>query len=185
MQAESGFYLHAVGNFQLGGVTVSIARYDSKSNSWSILGDASALPGPATSVSSDDANADSVFVAGSSASGTPYLMRWNGSQWTDAGSAGLSTGSEIQQIAFVPLDGIHTSNDIIESDRMLLVSGALTLAGVGAVSSALFDGANWLPFLTTATRSGSAGYAASLFFSASSFRISKRKHCLALILTQR
>lgn len=93
----------------------------------------------------------------------------------DAGSSGLSGSSKIQQLAFLPLAEDHAGNDVIESDRMLMVSGVLSLASGSAVSSALYDGANWIPFLTTATRSGAAGYVASLVFSAPSFRLGRRE----------
>jgi hypothetical protein len=105
----------------------------------------------------------------------PYLMRWNGSAWSDMSGGSLQAGSRVQQLSFVPLDQQHSGNDIIQKDRLLMVSGALSLASVGTVSSALFDGSNFVPFINTANADGSPGTVASLFYSSSSFQLAKRR----------
>lgn len=102
-------------------------------------------------------------------------MRWNGSEWSNVNNGALQSGSRIQQLAFLPLSANHDKNDIIESDRMLMVSGALSLQDVGTVSSALFDGSSFTPFISSATADGSAGTLASLFYSSSTFQLAKRK----------
>jgi hypothetical protein len=118
-----------------------------------------------------------MFVAGGTlaTASQPYLMRWNGSAWSDMSGGSLQAGSRVQQLAFVPLDQQHSGNDIIQKDRLLMVSGALSLASVGTVSSALFDGSNFVPFINTANADGSPGTVASLFYSSSSFQLAKRK----------
>jgi hypothetical protein len=141
------------------------------------MGAANALPGPAAALSADDSDEDNVFVAGGTldAESAPYLMRWNGSSWADMSSGSLQAGSRIQSLSFLPLDEKHPWNGMIETDRLLMVSGALSLASVGAVSSALYDGTNFTPFINTANADGSPGSIASLFYSSSTFRLAKRK----------
>jgi hypothetical protein len=133
------------------------------------------LPGPATAVSVDDWNVNKVFVAGTSDNGQdPYLAYWNGTDWSDVNMGALEPGSGVQQLVFVPLDDDHSGDSsLIEANRMLMVSGALSMAnGIGNVSSALFDGNQWHAYLVSATSSGGPGAIASLFYSATGFRLS-------------
>lgn len=143
---------------------------------WSTLGPADALPGPATALATDDQDEDRLFVAGVSSeeSAQPFLMEWDGSSWTDLSRDTLQSGSEFSQIAFVPLSSNTKDGDkdVIEQDRMLMVSGDLDFSEYGRVSSALFDGSNWMPFLVSATSAGGTGIVAALFYSAEHFRLS-------------
>ncbi|KPV77610.1 uncharacterized protein RHOBADRAFT_51443 [Rhodotorula graminis WP1] len=169
-------YLIVAGNFVVNDETRYVARWSFKNSTWLSLGAATDLPGPATAVSSDDHNEDKVWVAGSSTSGAPYLRFWNGTTWADAnGNATLGTGSGVQQLAFVPLSNSHDSNGVIESNRMLLVSGDLTINDT-AVSSALYDGASWYPYLVATSATGSAGVVSQLFYSVSNFSLGGAHH---------
>ncbi|GAA5900213.1 hypothetical protein JCM8208_002052 [Rhodotorula glutinis] len=172
-------YLIAAGNFVVNDETRYVARWSFKNSTWLSLGAATDLPGPATAVSSDDHNEDKVWVAGSSTSGAPYLRFWNGTSWADAqGNATFGTGSGVQQLAFVPLSNSHDSNGVIESNRMLLVSGDLTINDT-AVSSALYDGASWYPYLVATSATGSAGVVSQLFYSVSNFSLGGAHHLAA------
>ncbi|BGO92154.1 hypothetical protein NBRC10512v2_004420 [Rhodotorula toruloides] len=171
-------YLIAAGNFILNGETRYIARWSFKNSTWLSLGAANDLPGPATAVSADDHNEDKVFVAGSSTSGTLYLRYWNGTTWSDITNNTLGAGSGIQQLAFVPLSNNHAANKVVESDRMLLVSGVLQINNT-AVSSALYDGESWYPYLIATSATGSAGIIAKLFYSVSNFSLSGGHHLAA------
>ncbi|GAA5854870.1 hypothetical protein JCM9279_005545 [Rhodotorula babjevae] len=172
-------YLIAAGNFVVNDETRYVARWSFKNSTWLSLGAATDLPGPATAVSSDDHNEDKVWIAGSSTSGAPYLRFWNGTSWSDAqGNATFGTGSGVQQLAFVPLSNSHDSNGVIESNRMLLVSGDLTINDT-AVSSALYDGASWYPYLVATSATGSAGVVSQLFYSVSNFSLGGAHHLAA------
>ncbi|BGP40759.1 hypothetical protein JCM10449v2_004724 [Rhodotorula kratochvilovae] len=171
-------YLVAAGSFVVNDETRYIARWSFKNSTWLALGAASDLPGPATAVSADDHNEDKIFVAGASNSGAPYLLYWNGTAWSDVNNATLGAGSGVQQLAFVPLSNTHDSNDVIESNRILLVSGDLTINDT-SVSSALYDGATWYPYLIATSATGSAGVVAQLFYSVSNFSLSGAHHLAA------
>ncbi|GAA6032659.1 hypothetical protein JCM8097_004866 [Rhodosporidiobolus ruineniae] len=169
-------YLLAAGNFVLDSETRYLARWNFKNSSWAGLGAATDLPGPATAVSADNNNKDKIFVAGESTSGEPYLHFWNGTAWSaiNANST-LASGSGIQSLAFVPLQSNHDANDIIESNRMLMVSGDLTINDT-LVASALFDGETWYPYLVATSTTGSAGIISQLFYSITDFSLSGRSH---------
>lgn len=171
-----GQFLVAAGAFQLGGATAYVAQYDFKVGAWSAL-PGSALAGPVSALAVDDGNAQNIFAAGqtSGSGSTPFIARYNGSAWSDAGSSSLSAGL-VHQLAFVPLvagQG-HAGNDQIGADRMLMASGALTLAGVsGSIAGALYDGANWTPVLVATNAPGAPSYLSRIVYSASSFQLSR------------
>jgi hypothetical protein len=75
----------------------------------------------------------------------------------------------------VPLQDTHSTNGVIEPDRMLMVSGSLADSSFGTASSALFDGRNFIPYITSASSSGSPGSIATLFHSFSKFSFSQRR----------
>lgn len=101
-------------------------------------------------------------------------MYWNGTTWFDINNGTLSTGSDVQQLVFVPLTSsspVRSSNSLIESDRMLFVSGALTINST-TISSALFDGSSWYPYLIAQTAKGGTGVVSQLFYSVMNFDLS-------------
>ena len=75
----------------------------------------------------------------------------------------------------VPLQGQHAANSVLESDRVLMVSGSLADSTFGAASSALFDGQSLTPYITSASSAGTAGSVSALFHSFSSFSFSQRR----------
>ncbi len=89
----------------------------------------------------------------------------------------MESGSLVQQLVMVPLAEDHATTSSIETNRMLMVSGSLILNSIGDVSTALFDGQYWYPYLTSLTSTGSAGFASALFYSQSSFSFSSHREC--------
>lgn len=63
---------------------------------------------------------------------------------------------------------------------MLLVSGALTINST-SVSSALFDGESWHPYLISTSNSGGGGVIAQLFYSVANFQLSPGRAFLLLL----
>jgi len=150
-----------------------VATYSFLNSTWTNL---SGLPGPALAVAVDNKNVSNIFAAGYSTDNKPYLQQWNGSKWTPQSSS-LLPGSVIQQLAFVPMYDEHTAQGNIESDRMLMVSGDIYLED-GNVTSALYDGIAWHPYLIGTTSNGGLGRASSLFWSENTFSFNVR-HYLA------
>jgi Cortical protein marker for cell polarity len=83
--------------------------------------------------------------------------------------------TNISQLKMVPVLDYHSSNGIIEADRMLLVSGSLSDSSFGNASSVLFDGQTFLPYLVSISASGSPGSIAGLVNSFSTFSFSRRR----------
>lgn len=146
-----------------------VSTYSFDNSTWTDIG--STLPGPALALAVDNKNASSIFVGGySTADSTPYLTQWDGTKWnTLANSSNLQIGSVIQQLTFVPMTSTHSASGPIESDRMLMISGDLVLSGQGNVTTALYDGSQFYPYLVGTTSTGTLGSASQLFWSTSSF----------------
>ncbi|KAG8849334.1 hypothetical protein FRB96_000870 [Tulasnella sp. 330] len=155
------------------GTTANVAMYSFPNSTWQALG---APPGPVTALAVNNNNQSSVFAAGSSPDGTAsFLAHWNGQAWTAQSSSWEPTTS-ISQLKFVPLLDPQTSTGVIAGDRMLFISGAIDSGSQGAMSSALYDGTTFMPFLMTSNSDGSSGYMSGLFNSfGSSFSFSERK----------
>jgi len=156
------------------------------------IGHASQIPGPVTACAVDNGNSSSIFAAGSASDGSsPFLIFWNGQEWKSlskcafalfisqylryiAGSA-FRGQTTVSQLSMVPLQDTHSSNGIIESDRMLLISGSLASDSFGNISSALFDGQNFFPYLVSTSSSGGPGFVSQFFSSITSFSFAQRR----------
>jgi hypothetical protein len=87
----------------------------------------------------------------------------------------LEEGTTVAQLTMVPLQDTHPANPIIESDRVLMISGSLATPA-GNASSALFDGQNIIPYIVSSTSTGTPGSMSALFHSLASFSfIQQRK----------
>lgn len=162
--------LLAAGALSLAGSQVYMAAYTSQNQSWSAVG---TLPGPVTALSVDDRNQSSLFAAGKTSSGS-YISHWDGSQW-NAIDLPLAASSNITQLEMVPLQEDHDAKSMIESNRMLWISGSLAGSNFTHASSALYDGQTLYPYLVTSTVSGDAGSISSFFHSFSTFSFARRK----------
>jgi hypothetical protein len=87
----------------------------------------------------------------------------------------LDSATNISQLTMVPLQDTHSANSIIESDRMLMISGHLTDSSFGNASTALFDGENYIPYIVTSSASGSPGFVSSMFNSISNFSFAQHR----------
>ncbi|KAF8647149.1 hypothetical protein AX16_006980 [Volvariella volvacea WC 439] len=154
---------------------VNVARYSLNNSTWVPLGSISDLPGPVTAMEINNGNASSIFVAGTAVDGSAaFLSFWNGVQWAVL-DTGLQPSTTVAQLTMVPLQDTHSGNNIIQSDRMLMVSGSLADENFGSASSALFDGQNLIPYIVTSTASGTTGMVASLFRSFTTFSFDQRR----------
>lgn len=157
----------------------NVAQYTFSNTSWAAVGNGEDIPGPVTAVEVNDGNSSSIFAAGRSSDGSSsFLSFWNGAKWSNVGST-LESRSNVSQLTMVPLQNTHSSNGIIEPDRMLLVSGYLADSSFGNASSALFDGQNFIPYIMTTTTSGDPGMVSQLFHSLTTFSFTQ-KHFLAV-----
>ncbi|KAJ3794740.1 cortical protein marker for cell polarity-domain-containing protein [Lentinula aff. detonsa] len=170
--------LVAAGSIALSDSTeANVAQLTLSNMSWAAVGSGSDIPGPVTALEVNNANASSIFAAGKTSDNTTFLSFFDGQNWTTLAST-LQKDTVISQLAMVPLQDTHAANSIIESDRMLMISGSLDDSSFGNASTALFDGASFIPYLVSSTVSGSAGSVSSLFHSLSTFSFTQQ-HFLA------
>ncbi|CAG8521742.1 17176_t:CDS:2 [Cetraspora pellucida] len=168
--SQSQNFLVVAGNLTLGNRgLVYVAEYDYSKNIWKEQGTQgngdTQLPGPPTIVINYFiASNQQYFVSGSAYdNGEAYVRKWDGSKYINVNPQ-LLQGSVINQMSLVPASSSHSSNDILDSQWLLLISGSLKLKDYGDVSVALFDGNTIYPFLLASNR-GKPGYVLSIFTS--------------------
>lgn len=175
---EKASSLFAGGSFTIQDASYYAAVFNFVNQSWTPIGK---LPGPVLSIAVDDNNSTNVFASGYGESDNkPYLQRWDGKSWSEQNSSALLPGTTINNLAFVPLMDGHT-HDVdgpIENNRLLMATGQVHLAQTGNVSSALYDGAKWIPYMVGSTAAGTLGAASGLFYSDRNFNF-KLQHYLA------
>ncbi|KAJ4468223.1 cortical protein marker for cell polarity-domain-containing protein [Lentinula aciculospora] len=159
------------------GTEANVAQLSFSNMTWAAVGSGSDIPGPVTALEVNNANASSIFAAGKTSDNTTFLSFFDGQNWTTLAST-LQKDTVISQLAMVPLQDTHAGNNIIESDRMLMISGSLDDSSFGNASTALFDGASFVPYFVSSTISGTAGSVSSLFHSFATFSFTQQ-HFLA------
>ncbi|PWZ02155.1 hypothetical protein BCV70DRAFT_198438, partial [Testicularia cyperi] len=160
--ASKANQLILAGSMTVNGVEASLASYDFTTQMWSSFGSvgtgAGQIPGPATAVSVNDLNANAIFVAGRTADGSaPYFVKWDGTQYETMGNGQFQADTGISQLTFVPINRAHPGNSVLENNRLLVISGALSTQDFGNVSSVFFDGQTFTPFLLATNLDGSSG----------------------------
>lgn len=171
------------GNLTIDGNATSMATYDAKKQQWSALtGAASAVPGPVTALSAANSDASQFWVAGKSTNGSAFLMKYDGSTWHSVGDT-LGKQTTIRGLQVLMLSTNHGSNDLINEDQTLLLTGQLELSGFGNASAALFNGTTISPFLLSTTASNGPGSLSQLFSQKKNFFKSGGKQIRTLITT--
>ncbi|KAF8433112.1 cortical protein marker for cell polarity-domain-containing protein [Boletus edulis BED1] len=151
------------------GTSANVAQYHFANNSWTAVGDPTVIPGPVTAVEVNNGNSSSIFAAGRTGDGSSsFVIFWDGVSWYNIGSD-FQADSNISQLLMVPLQNTHSSNSIVESDRVLMISGALSDSSFGTASVVLFDGQTFIPYLASMSAQGTLGYVSSLFYSIANF----------------
>ncbi|KAK0455134.1 cortical protein marker for cell polarity-domain-containing protein [Armillaria borealis] len=155
----------------------NVAQFSFSNSSWASVGSGADIPGPVTALEVNSANSSSIFAAGKTSDGASFLTFWNGQTWSTLSST-FQSSTVVTQLTMVPLQDTHSSSGIIESDRMLMISGSLDDPSFGNASSALYDGQSYIPYIVSSSNTGSTGAVAALFHSFASFSFTKR-HFLA------
>jgi hypothetical protein len=167
--------LIAAGSITLDGSTTNVAQYNFANSTWAAIGNSAEIPGPVTAVTVNNGNSSSIFAAGRTNDGSsPFMMFWDGISWSSVGSS-LQGSTNISQLLMVPLLNTHSANSIIESDRMLMITGALSDSSFGSASSVLFDGSSFIPYMATVTAQGAFGSISSLFYSLANFSFTQQQ----------
>lgn len=160
------------------GTTTSVAQYSFSNATWTAVGNPTDIPGPVTALEVNDGNSSSIFAAGRTTDGSsPFMVFWDGTSWSYIGTT-LQGNSNISQLLMVPLQNTHSPNSVVESDRMLMVSGSLLDNSFGSASSVLFDGETFIPYISSLSAQGTMGFVSALFYSIANFSF-VQQHFLA------
>lgn len=132
-----------------------------------------------------------IFISRSSDGSSSFLTAWNGVKWSTLGAdfsvcirmithqsffttgSSFDQGTTVAQLTMVPVQTTHTANGMIESDRVLMISGSLSTSS-GNSSSALYDGQTLIPYIISTSASGTSGSVSSLFHSFKTFSFNRR-----------
>jgi hypothetical protein len=136
------------GNFTTSGSNGYFGVYDTKNNSITILENySSELDGPVKNFIFGDERKnnktlnDIIIVMGDN-----YIGYFNNSNWNS-----LSKGLSLQNAQFTDVSLIEsTSLDSFYNAQVLLLTGSFTISDYGMVSSAIWNGKQWIPYTITA-----------------------------------
>ncbi|CAG8468328.1 10801_t:CDS:2 [Ambispora leptoticha] len=165
------------GDLKLNGTKSYLLKYEFGTNIWQPLGTNNSgqnLPGPVKAITIQSQTV--IFISGVFASDntTTYLRKWDGKKFIEIGNNKLNSNSTVNQLQIVPMQTTHNSNGILDDNFMLLVSGSLSLEDYGNVSTALFDGEVFYPYIYSSQTGGLPGNILSIFFS-NNFDFNPRK----------
>lgn len=154
--------LLAGGNLTVDNNATSLASYDTKGAQWTALDGASSdVPGPVTALSPANSDVSQFWVAGKSANGSAFLMKYDGSKFRTVGDV-LGDQTVIRGLSVLQLNQDHDENDLVDRDVTLLVTGELNLPSFGNASAALFNGTSFTPFILS-TSGNNPGSLSQLF----------------------
>ncbi|KAI9803486.1 MAG: hypothetical protein M1825_001829 [Sarcosagium campestre] len=151
------------GDLMINKTNVSVAVYDVKESTWSPYDKADQIPGPVTALTAGNDAVSRFWVAGTKDDGSPFLMKYDGSDFKSAEDK-FGKASKIRGLQVFSLSESHDSSDLVAASEVVLVTGELDLPNFGNASAALFDGNTVTPFIL-ANRQGSTPGSLSQIFS--------------------
>jgi len=144
------------GALLLNGVNTTLATYDAKAQEWSGTAGAGAIPGPVTALVAANTDASELWVSGTAANGSTFLMKSSKGTFSSIGDV-FGAGTVIRGLQILSVSKDHDSTDLVSASETLLITGALILPGFGNASSALYDGKTFRPFALTSSSSNRGG----------------------------
>ncbi|KAL3424799.1 Polarized growth protein rax2 [Phlyctema vagabunda] len=171
------------GSLAVDGDNVSLATFNSKSQTWTAAPGASAIPGPVSALAAANNGASQLWVAGTATNGTVFLMKYDGTLFTSVGQD-LGSGTAIRGLEILSVSKNHATSDLVSSNQVLMITGALVLPGFGNASAALFNGTDYLPFVLTNSATGNGGGSISQIFTQerNNFTAGKKRLAKGLIV---
>ncbi|KAI0483022.1 cortical protein marker for cell polarity-domain-containing protein [Xylariaceae sp. FL0804] len=148
--------LLAGGQLTINNTNTSLASYDTKQDEWSIFSAASSLPGPVDALTPASSDSTQVWAAGTQSDGSTYLMKYDGSTWQSAGVT-LGQGTLVNSLQVFTVTKSHDSNQMLNSDQVLVLSGSIAIPDFGTASSAIFNGTTLQPYLLSSSLSSASG----------------------------
>ncbi|KAI1808348.1 cortical protein marker for cell polarity-domain-containing protein [Daldinia bambusicola] len=165
---SSGSVLLAGGNLTINDNVAFLASYDTSNSRWSLYSGASDLPGPVNALTAASSDDTQIWVTGTQADGSTYLMKYDGSSWKSA-SVSFDRGTVISSLQMFTVTQPHDSSDLIASDQVLLMTGSIAIPGFGTASSAIFNGTEIRPYALTSNVDGTTGSISRVFVQRENF----------------
>lgn len=159
--------LLALGDLTVQGNQTSMAAYNTKSQTWSVLNIAG-IPGPVTAFCPATTDGNRMWVSGTANNGSTFLIEIDGDNVRPVPNV-FSTGTTIHSLQVMPLthNHNHRSTPLLDNGYSLLVTGQLNITGFGAAAAAIFNGTQMEPLILASNLDGSAGTISQVFASKS------------------
>lgn len=145
--------LLAGGNITIGNNHTTLATYDTTKQVWAEVIGAQAVPGPVTALSPANSDGSRYWVAGKSANGSAFLMKYDGTNFQSVGDV-FGKDTIIRGLSVLSLSQNHDDNNLVDAGLSLLLTGQLDLLNFGNASAALFNGTSFTPFLLSTSANG-------------------------------
>ncbi|KAL8420219.1 hypothetical protein RB594_003123 [Gaeumannomyces avenae] len=161
-------------------IKTSLARFDTNRGTWEAFPGFDQLPGPAEVLTAASRDGNEVWVSGTStANGTIYLMKYDGSQWRPAPA--LGTGSVLRSLQMFTVTSGHEDSTLVAPNQVLMLTGSIRIPNFGSASAAIFDGTSYRPFALTSSRDRTSGTISRIFVENSQFFTSSEAGRLPLV----
>ncbi|KAA8570413.1 hypothetical protein EYC84_002701 [Monilinia fructicola] len=122
------------GSLSVDGVNVSLATYDTKAQTWAAANGANTIPGTVTSLVPATSDVSQYWIAGTANNGSVFIMKYDGTNWNSVGNV-FKSDSVIRGLQMMPLSSNHENSDLVPSNQVLMVTGAMVLPTFGNVSA--------------------------------------------------
>jgi hypothetical protein len=146
----------------LNGGNVSLATYNTNTQTWTAITGANSIPGPVTTLAAANGDASQLWVSGVATNGSTFLTKFDGANWNSVGYA-LESGTNIRSLQVLSLSKSHASSSLVSASQTLMLTGSLNLPGFGNASAVLFNGTAFKPFALTSTTSNTGGSLSQIF----------------------
>ncbi|KAF7923841.1 uncharacterized protein EAE98_007659 [Botrytis deweyae] len=163
------------GSLSVDGANVSVATYDTKAQTWTTATGAENIPGTVTSLVPATSDISEYWVAGTAKNGSAFVMKYDGTNWLSVGDV-FESGSVIRGLQMMPLSSNHDNSDLVPSNQVLMLTGAMVLPTFGNVSAVLFNGTTFQPFALTSSTSNTGGSLSHIFSQEDNFFKSSGGH---------
>jgi Cortical protein marker for cell polarity len=147
--------LFAAGDMTVSNNATSLAIYDAKDQTWSVM-PVSGIPQGVTTFAQATNRADQMWVGGTAANGTAFVVKIDDSNALPV-SGLLGSGTTIRGLQVMTLGSDHGKTDYLERRDALLVTGQLNITNFGMASAALFNGTTMNPLVLSSKANGSPG----------------------------
>lgn len=164
--------LIAAGNVAINGVSYSLATFYVPDGKWTPFRDDQPILGQITAMSPTQeapsgnlgwsSDSTGFWIAGIYPNGSAYLTKWGNNTWLPV-TSDFGNPSKITGIEVVQLDQDHDSNELIDGNRILILTGSLSLPSVGNASAAFFNGTHLWPLFLTVGADGNPGLLNQMF----------------------